>query len=92
MQSEKKEFNASGDIEGFIRWYFGDPHCLAKLAAGRHNILKERLTQVAWHRCWHMARRGTPLSRSRAKGRDRMAYLHLIRPRGLEPSSKTASS
>jgi hypothetical protein len=28
-----------------------DAPYLAKLAAGRHNILKERLTQVAWHRC-----------------------------------------
>src|SRR5260370_484298 len=44
MQRENREFNASGDME-YIR-YSGEPRGppFAKLAAGRHSILKERLT------------------------------------------------
>jgi hypothetical protein len=46
MQRENREFNASGDILGLIHATTEGALPFAKLAAGRHNILKERLTAL----------------------------------------------
>ena len=79
MQTENREFNASGVITQLTHVHSKSPRlAFAKSAARRHNILKERLIQAAWNRDRLMAEKLSRLA-SHTEARNRVAYWALIR-------------